>query len=157
MNMLYLLEIVTWRALTICSGKKQSCAQQKTFFSGAVVFDITLSVPSGAIWGDTTFTGTVTNLSKAMVGLSNVDITPDASKPVSTATLTALGKNEYKISVQLPLKWATNANLAGDLVADLSIDSTADVILNTTLNGNLSVVGFNSAKPYVSLRVATAA
>lgn len=37
-----------------------------------------------------TFTGTVSGISKAMVGLGNVDNTSDASKPVSTATATAL-------------------------------------------------------------------
>jgi hypothetical protein len=39
---------------------------------------------------DPTFTGTVTGVTKAHVGLSNVDNTSDASKPVSTATQTAL-------------------------------------------------------------------
>ena len=37
-----------------------------------------------------TFTGTVSGVSKSMVGLGNVDNTSDASKPVSTATQTAL-------------------------------------------------------------------
>jgi hypothetical protein len=37
-----------------------------------------------------TFTGTVSGITKAMVGLGNVDNTSDASKPVSTATQTAL-------------------------------------------------------------------
>ena len=37
-----------------------------------------------------TFTGTVSGVSKSMVGLGNVDNTSDADKPVSTATQTAL-------------------------------------------------------------------
>lgn len=37
-----------------------------------------------------TFTGTVSGISKAMVGLANVDNTSDSAKPVSTATQTAL-------------------------------------------------------------------
>ena len=37
-----------------------------------------------------TFTGTVAGVSKAMVGLGNVDNTSDANKPISTATQTAL-------------------------------------------------------------------
>jgi hypothetical protein len=36
------------------------------------------------------FTGTVSGITKAMVGLGNVDNTSDASKPISTATQTAL-------------------------------------------------------------------
>ena len=38
-----------------------------------------------------TFTGTVSGITKSMVGLANVDNTTDALKPVSTATQTALG------------------------------------------------------------------
>ena len=37
-----------------------------------------------------TFTGTVSGITKAMVGLGNVDNTSDASKPISTAVQTAL-------------------------------------------------------------------
>lgn len=37
-----------------------------------------------------TFTGTVSGISKSMVGLGNVDNTSDANKPISTATQTAL-------------------------------------------------------------------
>ena len=37
-----------------------------------------------------TFTGTVNGITKSMVGLGNVDNTSDASKPISTATQTAL-------------------------------------------------------------------
>jgi hypothetical protein len=37
-----------------------------------------------------TFTGTVNGITKAMVGLGNVDNTADASKPISTATQSAL-------------------------------------------------------------------
>lgn len=37
-----------------------------------------------------TFTGTVTGITKAMVGLGNVDNTSDINKPVSTATSTAI-------------------------------------------------------------------
>ena len=36
------------------------------------------------------FTGTITGITKAMVGLENVDNTTDLSKPISTATQTAL-------------------------------------------------------------------
>lgn len=40
--------------------------------------------------GGTTFTGTVAGITKGMVGLSSVDNTSDANKPVSTAQLAAL-------------------------------------------------------------------
>ena len=83
-----------------------------------------------------------------MVNLGNVDNTTDLAKEISTKTATALSKPENTISVQLPLKRANAINAGGDLVTDFSIDSTADVTLNTsTLNGNLAVSGFYSVKP----------
>ena len=43
---------------------------------------------------NTTFTGSVTGLTKSTVGLSNVDNTTDASKPISSATQDALNKKQ---------------------------------------------------------------
>ena len=45
-----------------------------------------------------TFTGTVSGITKSMVGLGNVDNTSDANKPVSTATQTALNAKEDTIT-----------------------------------------------------------
>jgi len=45
-----------------------------------------------------TFTGTVAGITKAMVGLGNVDNTSDANKPISTATQTALDDKANKDS-----------------------------------------------------------
>lgn len=45
-----------------------------------------------------TFTGTVSGITKAMVGLGNVDNTSDANKPVSAATQTALNAKEPTIT-----------------------------------------------------------
>jgi Major tropism determinant N-terminal domain len=52
------------------------------------------------------FTGTVSGVTKAMVGLGNVDNTTDANKPISTATQTAL-------DLKAPL---ANATLTGTVV-----------------------------------------
>ncbi len=46
-----------------------------------------------------TFTGTVSGVTKSMVGLGNVDNTADANKPVSTATQTAL---DLKLNLSEP-------------------------------------------------------
>jgi hypothetical protein len=51
---------------------------------------VTNSLASKAPLASPTFTGTVSGVTKSMVGLGNVDNTSDASKPVSTATQTAL-------------------------------------------------------------------
>jgi len=46
--------------------------------------------PGYATLASPTFTGTVSGITKSMVGLGNVDNTSDANKPVSSATQTAL-------------------------------------------------------------------
>ncbi|MFM7985525.1 MAG: hypothetical protein ACKPKO_40055, partial [Candidatus Fonsibacter sp.] len=45
-----------------------------------------------------TFTGTVAGITKAMVGLGNVDNTTDANKPISTLTQTALNGKQDTLS-----------------------------------------------------------
>jgi len=54
--------------------------------TGTVAVDFTTVAPLA----NPTFTGTVSGITKSMVGLGNVDNTSDANKPVSTATQTAL-------------------------------------------------------------------
>jgi hypothetical protein len=51
---------------------------------------VTNALAAKAPLASPTFTGTVSGVTKAMVGLGNVDNTADAAKPVSTATQTAL-------------------------------------------------------------------
>jgi hypothetical protein len=51
---------------------------------------VTNALAAKAPLASPTFTGTVSGITKAMVGLGNVDNTADAAKPVSTATQTAL-------------------------------------------------------------------
>ena len=51
---------------------------------------LTTSIGLKAPLASPTFTGTVSGITKSMVGLANVDNTTDANKPVSTATQTAL-------------------------------------------------------------------
>lgn len=58
--------------------------------SGAVVGTNNTQTLSGKTLASPAFTGTPTGLTKAHVGLGNVDNTSDVNKPVSTATNTAL-------------------------------------------------------------------
>lgn len=67
-----------------------------------------------------TFTGTVSGITKSMVGLGNVDNTSDADKPISSATQTAL---DLKANL-------ANPTFTGTLNA-----------ANLTLSGNLTVNG----------------
>ncbi len=73
-----------------------------------------------------TFTGTVSGITKSMVGLGNVDNTSDANKPVSTATQTAL-----------------NAKLPQDfsgLTTDPGIDGTEVIPISGGFKATLSAI-----------------
>lgn len=72
---------------------------------GGSLFPQTLGIPTGTtitspvLSGTFDFTGvTVSGLTKSTVGLSNVDNTSDADKPVSTATQTELNKKSDKLT-----------------------------------------------------------
>jgi hypothetical protein len=71
-----------------------------------------------------TFTGTVSGITKNMVGLGNVDNTTDALKPISTATQTAL---DLKLNISEPAIdiYITNSGSGGYLV---------NGVLNGTIN-----------------------
>lgn len=72
--------------------------------------------------GTTTFTGTVSGITKSMVGLSNVDNTTDVGKPVSTATQTAL---DLKSNLSSP-------NFTGTPTAPTAATSTNTTQIATT-------------------------
>jgi len=87
---------------------------------------LTTDLAAKAPLADPTFTGTVSGITKTMVGLGNVDNTSDADKPVSTATQTALD---------------LKANLASPTFTGTV--NAADIILsgNLTVSGTTTTVG----------------
>ena len=70
-----------------------------------------------------TFTGTVSGVTKSMVGLQNVDNTSDASKPVSTAAQTALDLKAPKAD---PTFTGTVSGVTKAHVGLGNVDNTAD-------------------------------
>jgi hypothetical protein len=82
---------------------------------------------------DPTFTGTVSGITKSMVGLANVDNTSDANKPVSTATQTALD---------------AKASLSG-----ATFTGSVEIDQNLTVDGNLTVNGttFNASATSITI------
>ena len=58
-----------------------------------------------------TFTGTVAGITKSMVGLSTVDNTSDLSKPLSTATQTALDAKGNKPQVEARIAFGTSPSI----------------------------------------------
>lgn len=70
-----------------------------------------------------TFTGTVSGITKAMVGLGSVDNTSDANKPISTATQTALNA---KANLASPTFTGTVSGITKAMVGLGSVDNTSD-------------------------------
>lgn len=80
--------------------------------------------------GDVSFIGTVSGVTKSMVGLGSVDNTSDVNKPVSTATQTALDLKANLASPALTGNPTAPTPTAGD--NDTSIATTAYVTTATT-------------------------
>lgn len=81
-----------------------------------------------------TFTGTVAGITKTMVGLGSVDNTSDASKPVSTATQTAL---DAKVTANTSITGATKTKITYDtkgLVTAGADATTADIAASVNKN-----------------------
>lgn len=86
-----------------------------------------------------TFTGTVSGVTQAMVGLGNVDNTSDANKPVSTATQTALDEK---------------ANLSGATFTGAISGTSLTLSGNLTVNGTTTTVNttnFTTSDPVIYL------
>jgi predicted secreted acid phosphatase len=73
------------------------------------------------------FTGTVSGVTKSMVGLGNVDNTSDANKPVSSATQTALNLKANAADIAELAQDAVNTAI----VAGTGLDKTYDDLANT--------------------------
>ncbi len=69
------------------------------------------------------FTGTVTGITKTMVGLANVDNTTDVNKPLSTAAQTAL---DLKAPLASPTFTGTVSGITKSMVGLGNVDNTAD-------------------------------
>ena len=78
-----------------------------------------------------TFTGTVSGITKSMVGLGNVDNTSDANKPVSTATQTAL---DAKASLSGATFTGAVSGTSLTLSGDLTVNGTTTTINATNLS-----------------------
>ena len=84
---------------------------------------VTDSIASKAPQLNPVFTGTVTGVSAAMVGLGNVDNTSDALKPVSTEQQTALDLKATKLD---PVFTGTVTGVSAAMVGLGNVDNTSD-------------------------------
>ena len=107
-----------------------------------------------------TFTGTVSGVTKSMVGLGNVDNTTDANKPVSTATQTALDAKAplasptFTGTVSLPANTITNTMMADDSVDTAEIKDSA-VTSAKIANGTIVNADINASAAIALSKLAT--
>ena len=85
---------------------------------------ITTSLSLKAPLASPTFTGTIGGITKAMVGLSNVDNTSDVSKPISTDQQTAL---DLKAPLASPTFTGTVGGITKGMIGLSNVDNTSDV------------------------------
>ncbi|MCX6300439.1 MAG: hypothetical protein NTY72_15265, partial [Bacteroidetes bacterium] len=112
-------------------NKPVSTATQTILNNKANSSDVTIGLALKAPIESPTFTGTVSGVTKSMVGLGNVDNTSDAAKPISTATQTALNlkANTTDVTTSLALKANINNPTFTGLV--IGIDKTMVGLGNT--------------------------
>ncbi len=97
------------------------------------IANLTTDLAAKAPLASPTFTGTVAGITKAMVGLGNVDNTTDAGKPISTATQTALdlkaplASPTFTGSVTLPTGTVTSAMISDGTIVDGDINAAAAI------------------------------
>jgi hypothetical protein len=97
---------------------------------------------------NSTFTGTVSGLTKTNVGLSNVDNTSDANKPVSTATQTQLNLRLLKTNDTLQYcnilnSTFDNPTFTGDV--NMTNLTLSDTILSNNYRWNIDYISGNFA------------
>ena len=109
--------------------KPISTATQTALDTKASSASLALKAPIDA----PTFTGTVSGITKTMVGLGNVDNTTDALKPISTATQTAL---DLKATITALNLKASSTDLA--LKADITDLNLKAPIASPTFTGSVS-------------------
>lgn len=93
-------------------------------FVGTVTSDLAAKAPLA----NPTFTGTVSGITKGMVGLGNVDNTSDADKPISTATQTALNLKANSADITELSQDAVNSALTAGTGITKTYNDSANTI-----------------------------
>jgi hypothetical protein len=93
-----------------------------------------------------TFTGTVSGITKTMVGLGNVDNTSDANKPISSATQTALDGKQASGSYAASSHTHTSSNITNFNTSVSGLLPVKDVVpgTNITVTSSSGIYTINS-------------
>lgn len=97
-----------------------------------------------------TFTGTVSGITKSMVGLSNVDNTSDASKPISSATQTALDAKQNSLTA------GTGLSIVGSTITNTAPDQTVSITAGTGITKSGTYPNFTIASSITQFTAADA-
>ena len=101
-----------------------------------------------------TFTGTVSGITKTMVGLGSVDNTTDAAKPISTATQTALDLKLASATAATTYETITNVALKAPIASPTFTGTVAGI--TSTMVGLGNVDNTSDANKPVSTATQTA-
>ena len=117
---------------------------------------ITTELAAKAPLASPTFTGTVSGITKAMVGLENIDNTTDALKPISTATLDALN---LKAPLSSPTFTGTVSGITKTMVGLGNVDNTSDIekflIVTNSQSSSYTLQGSDANKMIEMTEVST--
>ena len=112
--------------VTRATGAESTLTTNVTANATAITAETTRATAAEALkapLASPTFTGTVSGITKSMVGLSNVDNTTDANKPISTDTQTAL---DLKAPLASPTFTGTVSGITKTMVGLGNVDNTSD-------------------------------
>jgi hypothetical protein len=105
---------------------------------------ITTSIGTKAPIDSPTFTGTVSGITKSMVGLGNVDNTTDALKPISTATQAALDLKADSSAITELAQDAVNTAIVAGVALTKTYDDSANTITVDLDNTAVSAGSYGS-------------
>lgn len=125
----------------VTSGIQGQIDSKLATTAAAATYETISNVALKAPLADPTFTGTVSGVTKAHVGLGNVDNTSDADKPVSTAQASAIAtaKSEALAEVTAVIDSAPAAlNTLNELAAALGDDANFASTVTASIAGKVA-------------------
>ena len=125
----------------VTSGIQAQIDSKLATATAASTYETISNVALKAPLADPTFTGTVSGVTKAHVGLGDVDNTSDSAKPVSTAQAAAIAtaKSEALAEVTAVIAGAPNAlNTLDELAAALGDDQNFAASVTTSIAGKVA-------------------